>query len=225
MASLQSEVIAVSDLDAPSESAEAEPGGVLPVGEPKAAAVMPVAEHAAVAAALSVASAPKSPSAAAEMPGTSRTATLRLMADLRAVSEDPPDGVSAALVDDADLYEWRASLSGPEGTPWEGGIYALRIKFDGSYPDRPPKIRFTCDMFHPNIYSDGGICMDTMKNMWKPIYTAGMILQSVQSLLSDPNPDSAANPEAAKLLTADPRAYRRRIRVCAEKSIEMGFDD
>ena len=91
------------------------------------------------------------------------------MSDLKAVASDPPDGISAALEDDSDMYHWRASITGPEDTPWEGGIYSLRIIFDGDYPNKPPKIRFTCDMLHPNIYTDGFICMDTLKNMWKPV--------------------------------------------------------
>jgi ubiquitin-protein ligase len=73
-------------------------------------------------------------------------------------------------------------------------------------------------------YTDGGICLDVMKTLWKPVYTVGMILQSIQSLLSDPNPNSAANPEAAQMLMADPKAYKRKVRRCAEMSVEATFD-
>jgi hypothetical protein len=31
-------------------------------------------------------------------------------------------------------YTWRASITGPEETAWEGGIFGLRLKFDGNYP-------------------------------------------------------------------------------------------
>jgi ubiquitin-conjugating enzyme E2 A len=147
------------------------------------------------------------------------------MSDLRALTDDPPDGISAALIDDSDLYLWRATITGPEDTSWEGGIYGLQLVFDGSYPDTPPTARFVCDMFHPNIYTDGSLCMDVLKSMWKPVFTVGMILSSVQSLLSDPNPLSPANPAAAALLTSDPKAYRRQVRRCAERSLEAGFDD
>lgn len=101
----------------------------------------------------------------------------------------------------------------------------MRLRFDGAYPDKPPTVKFTCDMNHPNIYADGGVCMDVMKSLWRPIFTVSSILQSIQSLLADPNPNSAANPEAARLLNSDPKAYRRRARQCAEKSIERGFDE
>mmetsp|Transcript_64835 Transcript_64835/g.130371 ORF Transcript_64835/g.130371 Transcript_64835/m.130371 type:complete len:220 (+) Transcript_64835:17-676(+) len=157
--------------------------------------------------------------------GTSRTATLRLMLDLRAISTDPPDGISAALVDDSNLYLWQAMIAGPEDSAWEGGIYGLELSFDGAYPDSPPKVRFVCDMFHPNIYTDGSLCMDVLKTMWKPVFTAGMILSSIQSLLNDPNTASPANPAAAALLTSDPKKYRRQVRRCAESSLVLDVDE
>ena len=145
------------------------------------------------------------------------------MSDLRAITEDPPDGVSAALVDDSNMYQWRATITGAEDSPWEGGIYSLELSFNGVYPECPPKVRFICDMFHPNIYTDGKLCMDVLKTMWKPVFTVGMILSSVQSLLNDPNPQSPANSEAAALLISDPKQYRRLVRRCAERSVDVSF--
>lgn len=31
-----------------------------------------------------------------------------------------------------------------------GGVYALRLTFSEQYPEKPPRVRFTCQMFHPN---------------------------------------------------------------------------
>ena len=68
-------------------------------------------------------------------------------------------------------------------------------------------------MFHPNVYVDGRICIDILKSQWSPIFDIGHILISIQSLLSDPNPDSPANPEASKLFQEDRREYNRRVRL------------
>lgn len=51
-----------------------------------------------------------------------------------------------------------------------------------------------------------------------------MILKSIQSLLTDPNCASPANPEAASLLMSDPKKYKRAVRRCAERSLECSFD-
>ena len=45
---------------------------------------------------------------------------------------------------------WAATIFGPSDTPWEGGIFSLRMTFCDQYPDKPPKVRFTTKVFHPN---------------------------------------------------------------------------
>ena len=45
---------------------------------------------------------------------------------------------------------WAATIFGPADTPWEGGIFSLRMTFCDQYPDKPPKVRFTTKVFHPN---------------------------------------------------------------------------
>jgi ubiquitin-conjugating enzyme E2 A len=73
-------------------------------------------------------------------------------------------------------------------------------------------------MFHPNIYANGEICLDILQNQWSPIYDIGAILTSIQSLLCDPNPNSPANSEAARLWNENRREYNRRVTVCVEDS-------
>ena len=54
-------------------------------------------------------------------------------------------------------------------------------------------------MFPPNVYADGGICLDILQNRWSPTYDVSAILTSIQSLLDEPNPNSPANNVAAQL--------------------------
>ena len=60
--------------------------------------------------------------------------------------------------------------------------------------------------------------MDILAEKWSPIYTVSSLLSSIQSLLTDPNNASPANPDAAKLLANDIKEYRRRVRECAAKA-------
>ena len=73
--------------------------------------------------------------------------------------------------------------------------------------------------FHPNIYPDGTLCLDLIQDNWSPIYTVCSILIAIRSLLTDPNCASPANPEAAHLFQSDKKAYGRRVRRVAEKSV------
>jgi ubiquitin-conjugating enzyme E2 A len=152
--------------------------------------------------------------------GTSQ-AMLRLMGDLKEIKTDPPEGVSASPVNDNNLFVWNATILGPDDTPWEGGIYSLRIVFTDEYPSKPPKeVRFTTEMFHPNIYPDGTLCLDIIQDKWSPTYTVSSLLASVQSLLTDPNPNSPANPEAARYYEQDKKEYNKRVRRCALHSVD-----
>eukprot|EP00657_Telonema_sp_P-1_P010738 TRINITY_DN5313_c0_g1_i1.p1 TRINITY_DN5313_c0_g1~~TRINITY_DN5313_c0_g1_i1.p1 ORF type:complete len:158 (-),score=27.86 TRINITY_DN5313_c0_g1_i1:271-744(-) len=150
----------------------------------------------------------------------SKMAISRLMADLRELNNDCPDGCSASPVNEDNPFIWAATIFGPSETPWEGGVYALRMFFPEDYPSKPPKIRFTCDMWHPNVYSDGVLCLDIIQDQWKPVYTVANILLSIQSLLTDPNGQSPANPEAAQMYEVDRKQYNKRVRRCASKSVD-----
>jgi ubiquitin-conjugating enzyme E2 A len=68
------------------------------------------------------------------------------------------------------------------------------------------------------VYADGGICLDILQNNWSPIYDVSAVLTSIQSLLSDPNPNSPANSEAARLYVEDRKEYNRRVKEVVEAS-------
>lgn len=148
-------------------------------------------------------------------------AQLRLMSDLKSISVEPPDGCSASPLCDDNLFIWGASILGPPDTPWEGGVFQLRMIFSDSYPEKPPKVRFISEVFHPNVYPDGMLCLDIIQDKWSPCHSVASILTSIQSLLTDPNCASPANPEAAQLFQSSKKDFNRKIRRLAEKSIEQ----
>jgi len=96
----------------------------------------------------------------------------------------------------------------------------LKLEFSEEYPNKPPKVSFVSAMFHPNVYNDGSICLDILQNQWSPIYDVAAILTSIQSLLCDPNPNSPANAEAARLFAENKREYNRRVKDVVERSWE-----
>jgi len=148
----------------------------------------------------------------------STPARRRLLRDFKKLQEDPPNtGITAAPQED-NLMQWQAVIFGPEDTPWEGGTFQLSLEFSEEYPNKPPVVKFLTKMFHPNIYNDGSICIDILQNQWSSIYDVAAILTSIQSLLCDPNPNSPANGEAAKLYSEDRKEYIRRVKEIVELS-------
>jgi len=150
----------------------------------------------------------------------SSAASLRLLSDLKSIKQEPPEGVSASPVSEDNLFVWNATVFGPDETPWEGGIFSLRIIFSDNYPEKPPRVRFTSEVYHPNVYSDGTLCMDIIQDQWSPCHNICTILTSIQSLLCDPNPASPANPEAAQQYQNDRQSYNKRVRRCSQRSVE-----
>lgn len=99
-----------------------------------------------------------------------------------------------------DLFHWQATIMGPEDSPYTGGVFFLDIHFPADYPFKPPKVSFTTRIYHCNINSNGGICLDILKDQWSPALTISKVLLSVCSLLTDPNPEDPLVPEIAQLL-------------------------
>ena len=135
---------------------------------------------------------------------------------MRLLAKTPLTGIDVAWR--TDLQHFTATIEGVEDTLFEGGIFVLSIVLPTAYPQEPPLIIFQTSCFHPNVYRDGKICLDILQKNWVQSYTLGSILQSIQQLLSDPNPDSPANTEASELFVNDKREYRRRVRECVEQS-------
>jgi len=122
-------------------------------------------------------------------------------------------------VSDASLFIWTATIVGPADTAFEGGIFRMELHFGPDYPDKPPKVKFINRIFHPNIFSDGGICLDLLQGAWSPAQTVESLLVSIRSLLADPNCASPANPEASALYQTNRKEYRRRVRACVDASL------
>lgn len=72
---------------------------------------------------------------------------------------------------------------------------------------------FSTKIFHPNVSSSGEICVNTLKKDWRSTYGIGHILVTVKCLLIYPNPESALDEEAGKLLLEDYESYCSRARL------------
>jgi ubiquitin-conjugating enzyme E2 C len=95
-------------------------------------------------------------------------------------------GVSA-FPDDGNLLSWTGTISGPEGTPYEGLTFKLAFRFPNNYPFAPPTVLYKTPIYHPNVDFSGRICLDILKDKWSAVYNVQSVLLSLQSLLGEPN--------------------------------------
>lgn len=150
------------------------------------------------------------------------------------LAKNPIDLVSVGLTDDSNLYDWEILIMGPDGTLYEGGFFKARLVFPSDFPNMPPTMTFISEMWHPNVYEDGRVCIsilhppgeDAMNSQesaderWRPILGVEQILVSVISMLSDPNDESPANLDAAVMWRNDRQAFKKKVRQVVRKSQE-----
>lgn len=133
-------------------------------------------------------------------------ALKRIQKELQDLGRDPPSSCSAGPIGD-DLYHWQATIMGPPDSNYAGGVFFLVIQFPTDYPFKPPKVSFSTRIYHPNINSNGSICLDILKDTWSPALTISKVLLSVCSMLTDPNPDDPLVPEIANIYKTDRARY------------------
>ncbi|KAK6926943.1 Ubiquitin-conjugating enzyme E2 [Dillenia turbinata] len=98
--------------------------------------------------------------------------------------KNPVDGTCVGLVDESNIFEWSVLIIGPPDTLYEGGLFNAIMTFPQNYPSSPPTVRFTSDMWHPNIYPDGRVCISILhppgdnpngselaSERWTPVHT------------------------------------------------------
>eukprot|EP01006_Ploeotia_vitrea_P066094 TRINITY_DN94326_c0_g1_i1.p1 TRINITY_DN94326_c0_g1~~TRINITY_DN94326_c0_g1_i1.p1 ORF type:complete len:149 (+),score=21.25 TRINITY_DN94326_c0_g1_i1:39-485(+) len=144
-------------------------------------------------------------------------ALKRINKEYRDLQKDPPANTSAGPVNEQDMFNWKATIMGPEGSPYNGGLFFLNIHFPTDYPFKPPKLQFTTKIFHPNINSNGGICLDILKDQWSPALTISKVLLSICSLLTDPNPDDPLVPEIAQMYKKDRKKFEETAQAWTRK--------
>ncbi|EAN85120.1 putative ubiquitin-conjugating enzyme [Trypanosoma cruzi] len=131
-----------------------------------------------------------------------------IMRQIQDIEANPTDGVQIHRSDN--LSELLFDLTGPEGTPFSGGIFHVVLYFEEGYPEIPPRGVFRTKIFHPNVAEKGDICVNVLKQDWKPSLGLRHVLTVIRCLLIEPNAESALNEEAARLLLEDYDAYRRK---------------
>lgn len=156
---------------------------------------------------------------------------LLLKRQIMELQRNPAPWFSAGLIDDCDTFKWEVLIIGPPETPYEGGFFKAHLTFPKEYPQKPPKMRFISEIWHPNIDSSGDVCISILhepgedkygyerpEERWLPVHTVETILVSVISMLSDPNDESPANIDAAKEWRENRADFKRKVSSCVRKS-------
>lgn len=133
---------------------------------------------------------------------------LRQVQDL---TSNPIEGIR--LVESDDLTVIVADIDGPEDTPFYGGMFRVELVLGENFPDQPPLGFFRTRIFHPNVSAKGEICVNTLKKDWDASLGLRHVLTVIRCLLIEPNPESALNEEAGRLLLEEYSEYVRQAKM------------
>ena len=143
--------------------------------------------------------------------------TKRIAKELAEISIDPPSNCQAMPKSTENIHKWSATVMGPEGSVYQGGVFFLDIQFPNDYPFKPPKVTFKTRVYHCNVASNGSICLDILKDKWSPALTISKVLLSICSLLTDANPHDPLEPSVAKEYLHNRREHDRKAREWTKK--------
>jgi ubiquitin-protein ligase len=133
-------------------------------------------------------------------------------------------------VNPKNFFIWDVLIIGPPETIFEGGIFKCQFKFPTDYPNRPPEFKFISNLYHPNIYPDGKVCISILhegkdewgyehiSERWNPSHSINSVLMSILSMLPNPNFESPANVDASVMWRNDWKRYKKIVYEIVSKS-------
>lgn len=131
---------------------------------------------------------------------------------------DPDGWFTISPLGGDNLHQFLGTIRGPRDTPWEGGIFHLRISLGETYPHLPPRVSFLTKILHPNVDIYGIVCIDLLyPDMWAPLLTLEKILLLIILLLNEPNFELPIEGRMPKDWTSDEEESKARAREWMKK--------
>lgn len=111
------------------------------------------------------------------------------------------DGGTVAVTswpNESDLTKFFVVVS-PDSGFWKGATYKFSFSIPPDYPHKPPKVHCQTNIYHPNINLEGNVCLNILREDWKPVLDINAVIYGLIYLFYEPNPDDPLNHEAAEL--------------------------
>lgn len=113
--------------------------------------------------------------------------------------------------DPDDILHFTLSISPDEGM-YKGGVFTFTFNISQNFPHEPPKVKCTQKIYHPNIDLEGNVCLNILREDWKPVLNLNAVIVGLQFLFLEPNASDPLNKEAAEDLARDREGFKRNVR-------------
>ena len=100
--------------------------------------------------------------------------------------------MATTFPDPADLLHFTLTISPDEGL-YKGGCFRFTFDINNNYPHEPPKVKCTQKIYHPNLDLEGNVCLNILREDWKPVLNLNSVMVGLQYLFLEPNADDPLN--------------------------------
>jgi len=142
------------------------------------------------------------------------TAVSRLRQDFVRLKKDPVPYIVAEPLP-SNILEWHYVVTGPESSPYDGGLYHGKLVFPAEFPFKPPSIY----MITPNgrFRTNTRLCLsisDYHPDTWNPAWSVATILTGLLSFMLERSPTMGS---------VETSEYEKRL--LAQKSHRFNLND
>jgi ubiquitin-conjugating enzyme E2 M len=134
--------------------------------------------------------------------------------------------------DPDDILNFQLTIEPDEGM-YKGGSFVFTFAINQNFPHDPPKVKCTQKIYHPNIDLEGNVCLNILREDWKPVLNLNAVIvgmqvrhtmmvrdgfrddgcaNETQFLFLEPNASDPLNKEAAEDLRNNREGFRRNAR-------------
>ncbi|KAK5075058.1 NEDD8-conjugating protein ubc12 [Lithohypha guttulata] len=110
-----------------------------------------------------------------------------------------------------DILNFSLTIEPDEGM-YKGGSFKFTFVISNNYPHDPPKVKCTQKIYHPNIDLEGNVCLNILREDWKPVLNLNAVIVGMQFLFLEPNASDPLNKEAAEDLRTNRENFRRNVK-------------
>lgn len=78
-----------------------------------------------------------------------------------------------------DILNFTLSIEPDEGM-YKGGVFHFNFTVNQNFPHDPPKVKCTQKIYHPNIDLEGNVCLNILREDWKPVLNLNAVIVGMQ---------------------------------------------
>ncbi|CEJ92748.1 hypothetical protein VHEMI08380 [[Torrubiella] hemipterigena] len=147
-------------------------------------------------------------------------ATKRIAKEYADLSQSPPPAFTIALAASESLHTWHITLRPAEPSVYNPGQFGILLTLPTDYPFKPPVVKFVTRIYHPNVTDEcpGSICLSLLKSEnWKPSTKIINVLEALDNLLLEPQPDDPLDDRIAEQYKNDRPAWEKQAKAYVQK--------